>query len=192
VALALDGFLGLLGAVALMRVVELAISRRHEHLLELRGARRARDPYFHWMVLLHAGILAGAALEVLLLERRFIPVLGAAMIALFICCNVVRWWVIRSLGTHWNVHVVDSLSLGIVTNGPFRLVRHPNYSAVFLELLALPLIHTAWLTAVAGAAAHAWVLSQRIRLEERVLHRHPDYQAAMVDKPRFIPKLTAS
>jgi methyltransferase len=97
--------------------------------------------------------------------------------------------VIRSLGEHWNVQVVDSTRLGVVTSGPFRYVRHPNYAAVFSELLALPLIHTAWITAIAGAIAHIGVLAQRLSTEEPVLLANPDYRAAMSGKPRFLPGL---
>jgi methyltransferase len=84
---------------------------------------------------------------------------------------------------------MDSTSLGVVTTGPFRYVRHPNYAAVFLEMLALPLIHTAWITAAAGAIAHAGVLAQRLGTEERMLFANPDYRAAMAGKPRFVPGL---
>jgi methyltransferase len=111
------------------------------------------------------------------------------MFLVFLAANAVRWWVIRTLGNHWNVRVVDSTSLGVVTSGPFRYVRHPNYAAVFAEMVALPLIHTAWITAVAGAAAHVAVLSQRLATEERVLSANPVYRAAMAGKPRFFPGL---
>jgi len=77
------------------------------------------------------------------------------MLALFVAANIVRWWVIRTLGEHWNVQVMDSTKLGVITTGPFRYVRHPNYAAVFVEMIALPLIHTAWMTALVGAIAHA-------------------------------------
>ncbi len=76
------------------------------------------------------------------------------MFAIFLAANVVRWWVIRTLGNHWNVQVMDSTSLGVISSGPFRYVRHPNYAAVFAEMLSLPLIHTAWITAIVGSLAH--------------------------------------
>jgi isoprenylcysteine carboxyl methyltransferase (ICMT) family protein YpbQ len=63
--LSVVGFLALLVAVALLRAVELLISRRNQHRLEALGVHRTREPHFHWMVLLHAAVLAGAALEVL-------------------------------------------------------------------------------------------------------------------------------
>ena len=108
---------------------------------------------------------------------------------LFLGANALRWWVIRTLGAHWNVQVMDSARLGVVTTGPYRWVRHPNYTAVFVEMLALPLIHTAWITALAGGAAHAWVLRGRVAAEERVLLADPLYRAEMSAKPRFVPSL---
>jgi methyltransferase len=182
-------FLLLLVAVAALRLAELRISRRHQQQLVSRGATKVDEPRFRWMVALHTAVLIGAALEVILLKRPFLPTLAAAMFAIFLAANAVRWWVIRTLGDHWNVQVVDSTSLGVVTSGPFRFVRHPNYAAVFAEMLALPLIHTAWITALGGSLAHMAVLAQRLSTEEQVLLANPDYRAAMAGKPRFLPGL---
>ena len=182
-------FLALLLAVGLLRLAEMRISRQHQKEMATRGAAKVDEPKFRWMVLLHTAVLIGAALEVVFLKRPFLPWLAAPMFAIFLAASALRWWVIRSLGAHWNVQVVDSSCLGVVTSGPFRYVRHPNYAAVFSELLALPLIHTAWITAIAGAIAHIGVLAQRLSTEERVLFANPDYRAAMSGKPRFLPGL---
>src|SRR5260370_18842677 len=182
-----NAFLGLLLAVALLRIVETRLSKRHQQEMAARGAAKVDEPEFRWMVLLHAAVLIGAALEVIFLRRPFLPWLAIPMFVVFLAANAVRWWVIRSLGEHWNVQVVDSTRLGVVTSGPFRYVRHPNYAAVFAEMLALPLIHAAWFTAVAGAIAHAGVLAQRLSTEEPVLFANPDYRAAMTGKPPFFP-----
>jgi methyltransferase len=182
-------YLALLAAVALLRIVELRISRRHQQGMTSRGATKVDEPRFRWMVALHTGVLIGAAAETIFLHRPFIPWLAAVTFAIFLAANVVRWWVIRTLGEHWNVQVMDSTRLGVITTGPFRFVRHPNYAAVFAEMLALPLIHTAWITAVAGSLAHVAVLRNRLSTEERVLFADPDYRAAMTGKPRFLPGL---
>ena len=182
-------YVGLVAAVAALRFVELRISKRNQQRLAERGAKKAADPQFPAMVAVHTCVLAGAAAEVVFLERPLIPVLASVMGALFLASNAVRWWVIRTLGAHWNVQVMDSARLGVITTGPYRWVRHPNYSAVFLEMLSLPLIHTAWITALAGTAAHAWVLRGRVAAEERVLLAEPEYRAAMGAKPRFVPFL---
>jgi methyltransferase len=182
-------FLVLLLLVALLRLVELRISKHHQQEMISRGAAKVAEPLYRWMVLLHTAVLGGAAVEVVVLKRPFLPWLAAPMFLVFLAANAVRWWVIRTLGEHWNVQVMDSTRLGVVTSGPFRYVRHPNYAAVFAEMLALPLIHTAWITAAAGALAHMGVLAQRLSTEERVLFANPDYRAAMTGKPRFLPGL---
>ena len=182
-------YLALLVAVAALRLVELRISKQHQREMLGRGAAKVDEPRFRWMVALHTLVLVGAAVEVVFLHRPFIPILAAVMFVIFLAANAVRWWVIRTLGEHWNVQVVDSTRLGVVTSGPFRFVRHPNYAAVFAEMIALPLIHTAWITALVGTVAHIVVLSQRLSTEERVLFANPDYRAAMAGKPRFLPGL---
>lgn len=182
-------YIALLLLVGAMRIFELRISKRHRDALAARGAEKVKDPHFQWMAMFHTLVLVGAAVEVVFLHRRFIPALAIPMIALFLLANVVRWWVIRTLGQHWNVQVMDSTRLGVITTGPFHYVRHPNYAAVFVEMIALPLIHTAWITALAGTLAHVVVLSLRLSTEERVLLANPDYAAIMGPKPRFIPGL---
>ena len=187
--LSVKAYLGLLLVVALLRIYELQISRRHQREMVARGASRVIDPVFRPMVALHTGVLLGAALEVVLLRRPFYPVLAAICFAIFLAANVVRWWVIRTLGEHWNVEVMNSTGMGVITTGPFRYVRHPNYAAVFVEMLVLPLIHGAWITASVGSAAHILVLLRRINTEERVLFSDARYREAMYGKPRFLPGL---
>jgi methyltransferase len=82
-----------------------------------------------------------------------------------------------------------STQLGVVIQGPYRWIRHPNYVAVFVELLALPLIHLAWLTTLWSGFAHFLVLRKRVVVEESVLLADPTYLAAMGAKPRLLPRL---
>jgi methyltransferase len=180
-------YLALLVLVAALRIFELRVSGRHQQQMVSRGAKKIVDPKFRWMVLVHTGLLLGSACEVVFLKRPLIPALAGVTFVFFLAANAIRWWVIRTMGQHWNVQVVDSTQLGVVTAGPFRYVRHPNYAAVFVEMLALPLIHTAWITATFGAVAHVIVLRQRLSAEERVLLANADYRAAMSGKPRFLP-----
>ena len=112
------------------------------------------------------------------------------MFAIFLAANAVRWWVIRTLGEHWNVQVMDSTRLGVIVSGPFRFVRHPNYAAVFAEMLCVA-------SDTYGVdhcdrrvrLAHVVVLAQRLATEERVLFADPSYRSAMAGKPRFMPGL---
>lgn len=182
-------YLALLAAVAVLRLVELRVSRRHQQKMLAQGAVRVPEPHFKWMVAVHTAVLVGAALEVVLLRRPFLPYLAGPMLALFLASNSMRFWVIRTLGGLWSVQVMDSTRIGVVTTGPFRFVRHPNYTGVILEMISLPLIHTAWITAIVTSLGHSIALSMRIRAEERVLMANPEYRAAMGHKPRFVPGL---
>lgn len=182
-------YLALLAAVGILRLVELQISRRHQKLMLTQGAERVPEPHFIWIVVVHTGVLIGAALEVILLHRPFLPLLAATMFLVFLASNLMRFWVVRALGNLWSVQVMDSTRIGVVTTGPFRFVRHPNYTGVILEMISLPLIHTAWITALATSVGYSIALSLRLRAEERVLMANPEYRAAMGHKPRFLPGL---
>jgi len=182
-------YTALLVIVGAFRLGELRLSRHNRNRLRARGAARVPEPHFRAMVLLHTAILAGSGLEAWLTRRPPILPLTAAMLGLLVGATALRLWVIATLGRHWNVVIVDSVALGVVTRGPYRWIRHPNYVAVFVELLALPLVHAAWVTALLGSAAHVWVLYHRIRTEEAALLAHQSYRALMGPKPRFIPRL---
>jgi len=187
--LSVIAFIALLLVVAALRIIELRISRNHQRAMVPHGAVLVKEPLYPWLVAVHTLVLIGAAVEVVALKRPFIPALAATMFAIFLAANLVRLWVIRTLGNHWNVQVMDSTSMGVITTGPFRFVRHPNYSAVFVEMISLPLIHTAWITAIFGAVGYLSVIAQRVPLEERALLANPEYRAAMAAKPRFLPGL---
>ncbi len=180
-------FLVFLLAIAGLRLIELRVSRHNQTRLAAHGAQPVPEPRYIAMVALHAGVLFGSAAEVVFLTRPLLPALAVAMALLLVATNVTRWWVIRTLAGRWSVRVLTPSQMGIVTAGPFRFVRHPNYAAVFVEMIAIPLLHTAWWTALAGAILHALVLRARIQLEESVLMANAEYRTAMGNKPRFFP-----
>jgi methyltransferase len=182
-------FFALCLAVGSARLIELRISRRRQQRLQDQGIARVHEPHFAAMVALHTGVLVAAALEAWLLQRPAIPAVTIVALLAMLAANALRLWVIATLGPHWNVQIMDSTTLGVVASGPFRHIRHPNYVAVFVELLALPLVHGAWITAAVGGALHLWVLHHRIRAEEGALLANPRYRELMGDKPRFLPGL---
>ena len=159
----------LVAAAALGRGVELVIAERHRRRLLAKGAVETGAGHYPWMVGLHAAWLAAAPAEVWLLDRPFLPWLAFPMLALFALATALRWWVIAALGERWTTRILVLPEAPLVTGGPYRFLRHPNYLAVVLELAALPLVHTAWLTALLASAANAALLAVRITVEERAL-----------------------
>jgi methyltransferase len=162
-------YLLFLSLVALERMFELALSRRHAAWAFSRGGIEHGGEHFLAMKLLHGGFLAACALEVVLLGRPFLPWLGAPMFALALAAQALRYWAVASLGKRWNVRVITIPGMPLSTKGPYRFARHPNYLAVVLEGIAIPLVHTAVLTAIGFGLLNVWMLRTRIRCEERAL-----------------------
>lgn len=177
----------LLGAVGLERLLELDISRRHAAGAFARGGIEYGQRHFRLMKLLHTGFLLACGLEAWGLERPFLPWLGWPMLALVAGAQALRYWAISSLGPAWNTRVIVVPGERAVTRGPYRFLRHPNYVAVLIEGVALPLVHTSWITALAFSLANSFLLAVRIRCEEAALRLHSDWGERFGATPRLVP-----
>ncbi|HWM90472.1 MAG TPA: isoprenylcysteine carboxylmethyltransferase family protein [Thermoanaerobaculia bacterium] len=172
---------------AVGRLLELRIANRNRRLLLARGGIEVAPGHYPWMVALHTAWLISCPLEVWLLGRPFIPWLAAVSLALFLGAFALRYWVISTLGERWTTRIVCLPGVPPITGGPYRWLRHPNYLAVVLEIVSLPLVHTAWLTALVFSLLDGILLRVRIRAEEEGLSRLTDYDAVFSDRPRLIP-----
>jgi methyltransferase len=159
-------YTGLVALVAASRLVELAVSRRNVAILKARGAIEFGAGHYPWMVAIHALFLLSCLLEVWLLDRRWIPALGVPMLGVLALATALRYWAIRTLGTRWNTRVVLVPGEPLLVSGPYRWMRHPNYLGVMVELAALPLVHTAWMTSAVFSVLNVMMLAQRVRVEE--------------------------
>ncbi|WP_442907816.1 isoprenylcysteine carboxyl methyltransferase family protein [Kineococcus sp. G2] len=160
------------------RVAELVVSTRNARWSFARGGVETGRGHFGPMVVLHTGLLLACLAEAALAERPFLPLLGWPMLALAVLSQVLRWWCIASLGPRWNTRVIVVPGLPPVVRGPYRFLKHPNYVVVALEGVALPLVHTCWVTAAVFTVLNA-VLLLRFRLpaENRALASLPAAQS---------------
>ncbi|MCU1689179.1 MAG: hypothetical protein JWN20_1107 [Jatrophihabitantaceae bacterium] len=154
-------------AVAAERVVELVVSKRNIEWAKAHGGVEHGFGHYPFMVVLHSGLLVACLLEAS--YRTFHPLLGWTMLALVVLAQALRWWCITVLGPRWNTRVVVVPGLALVRRGPYRWLRHPNYVAVVIEGFALPLVHSAWITAAAFTALNAGLLFVRIHCENNAL-----------------------
>ena len=162
-------YLILVLAVGVERLAELRVARRNTQWSHERGGREYGGGHYPAMVALHTALLAGCLIEVVLAHRGFVPALGWAMLVVVVAAQALRWWCIRTLGPQWNTRILVVPGLPLITAGPYRWLRHPNYVAVIAEGIALPLVHSAWITATVFTAANAILLTARIRTEDAAL-----------------------
>ena len=162
-------YFALIAAVAVERLAELVVSRRNLAWSLARGGREYGFSHYPVMVLLHVGLLVGCVLEPVLLHRPFRPALGWSMLAAVLAAQVLRWWCITTLGPQWYTRVIVVPGAQRIVGGPYQWIPHPNYVAVVVEGIALPLVHTAWLTAVVFTLLNALLLRTRLRVENSAL-----------------------
>jgi methyltransferase len=162
-------YLLLIGAVAVERLAEVVVAERHRSVSKERGGVEFGAGHYPAMVTLHTALLAGCLLEPVLLHRPFIPALGWPMLLIAVAAQALRWWCITTLGYQWNTRVIVIPGAERVTGGPYRFLPHPNYVAVIAEGIALPLVHTAWITALVFTILNAVLLRTRIHVENRAL-----------------------
>ena len=162
-------FVVLVLLVGLERLAELVVSNRNAAWALGRGGVETGRGHYPPMVVLHTGLLVGALAEVLLLDRPFVPALGWTALAVVVAAQALRWWCIGTLGRRWNTRVIVVPGLPLVRRGPYAVLRHPNYVAVVAEGLALPLVHSGWLTAAVFTVLNAALLRTRIRTENAAL-----------------------
>jgi len=180
-------FAALVLAVVAQRLWEVSVSRRHEAALRARGAVEHAAGQMPWMIALHASWLVCMLLEVFVMRRAFHWYVALPALLVFTVGQNLRLWAMHTLGTRWTVKILTLPATPPVVGGPFRYLRHPNYLGVVLEIAALPLLHGAWLTALAFTLANGLLLAFRIRAEERALDVDGQYHVQFADRHRLVP-----
>jgi len=157
-----------LGAVLVMMLGELWLSRSNERVLLRYGAVEADDPVFRTMKWAYPGVFIAMAIEgaVVGVDAGPVTLIGVALLVL---AKALKFWAIASLGTRWTYRVLVLPTQPLVTSGPYRLMRHPNYVGVVGELIAMALITGARVTGPVGVVFFGWLLLRRIGAEERAM-----------------------
>jgi methyltransferase len=182
-----DLYLGFLGLLGLERLGELLLSLRNARRARAAGAVEAGRGHYPVMVAFHSLFLLSCAAEVLLVPRSFPGALGWAALGVAVVAQALRYWAVASLGVRWNTRVLVWPGVPPVTSGPYRFLPHPNYLAVVLEMVAIPLVYGAWVTATVFSLGNALLLRVRIRSEEKALG--PSWAEAFGGRRRLLPEL---
>jgi methyltransferase len=153
----------ILGAVTLERLAELVLARRNTAALLGRGGVEHGAGHYPAMIALHSAWLAG------LWYFAWQGVFSALWFTAFMAVLVLRIWVLSTLGSRWTTRIVAVPGEALVARGPYKLVRHPNYVVVALEVFILPMVWGLLWFALAFTAANAAMLWWRIRAENAAL-----------------------
>ncbi len=165
----LTAFTVLVILVALERLAELVVSNRNAAWSLERGGVEYGRGHYPFMVVLHSGFLVAMLVEAWVVRPDVSAALAWSMLALVLLSQALRWWCIATLGPRWNTRVIVVPGLPRVTGGPYRFFSHPNYVAVVVEGIALPMVHAAWITALAFTVLNAVLLTVRIGVEDTAL-----------------------
>lgn len=163
-------FFLLISVLILQRVFELVLSKRNERRLRAQGAIESGKSHYPVIVALHVAFFISLVVEVIAFDRRpgswwWLP------FAFFLVAQVLRYWSIATLGRRWNTRILVLPGAAPITNGPYRYLRHPNYVAVAIELISIPLIFQAYFTAIIFTILNAIMMAVRIPAEQRALRR---------------------
>lgn len=144
------------------RLGELALARSNTRRLLARGAREVAAAHYPLIVALHTAWVV--ALVIWGWDR---PV-HLGWLAVFAALQLFRVWILASLGRRWTTRIIV-LDEPLVARGPFRFLRHPNYTLVVAEIAVAPLMLGLPWVAVVFSVLNAAVLTLRIRAENAVL-----------------------
>ena len=160
--------------VIIQRLVELFIAKRNEKLMRVKGAYEVGASHYKFMILLHASFFVSFLVEVVFFKSVFTP--HSWLFVIFLFLQLLRIWCLVSLGTFWNTKIIVLPGANVVVKGPYKLIRHPNYLVVCLEIAVLPLMFEAYVTAICFTILNLIMLSVRIPIEEKALKEVTDYR----------------
>ncbi|WP_349775485.1 isoprenylcysteine carboxyl methyltransferase family protein [Shouchella hunanensis] len=176
---------GMISVIIAQRLIEVVVAKRNERWMKRNGGIEVGKTHYHWMVALHVSFFIALLLEVTFTTPSFTSISVVALLIVIIA-QCIRIWALTSLGRYWNTKIIVLPDAPAVEKGPYRFLRHPNYVVVMTEIAFVPLIFQAYWTAILFTVLNAWMLSVRIRVEEKALYQMTgDYTERFERKKRF-------
>lgn len=181
-------FLVFLSIVIVQRIVELFIARRNEKWMKELGAIEFGREHYRYMVWMHLLFFLSLFIEKLLFKKE-LSFIWPFLVLIFLLAQIIRIWAISSLGKYWNTKIIVLPNANVVRKGPYRYIKHPNYFIVSVELIVVPLLFGAYITAGLFTILNFIMLSKRIPEEEAALKKLTEYEGMFKSCNRFLPKI---
>jgi methyltransferase len=172
---------------AIEMLVETWISARNSKVLLQKGAVEIAPFLLPIMAFLYGIMFAGSLVEYVVIPRQIPFYWAGSFFLLFCLAKILKFWAVSSLGSFWTMRVLILPESNVVTSGPYRWIRHPNYVAVLMEIAATTLIGKCFYTFAVVIVMFSATLVLRIRHEEAGLKQFTDYSGQMGIRGRFLP-----
>ncbi|HZH61061.1 MAG TPA: isoprenylcysteine carboxylmethyltransferase family protein [Metabacillus sp.] len=169
------------------RITELFIARKNEKWMVNRGGIEHGKDHYPYIVSLHVLFLISYFWEVQIFQRELTELWYVIFPILFFT-QLIRYWAVFSLGSYWNTKIIIVPGDVVISRGPYKFIKHPNYMVVAAEILFLPLLFHAYITAVLFTILNVVMMTIRIPAEEHALQTNTNYQDVFSNKKRFLPK----
>lgn len=167
-------FFVIITIVILQRFVEVLVAKRNEKSMLSKGAYEVGSSHYSFMIALHVSFFLCLILEVVIFNKSLSP-LFPYLFSLFLITQALRIWCLTSLGSFWNTKIIILPGANVVKKGPYLFFRHPNYLVVCMEILLIPSMFQAYLTAIGFTFLNFAMLSVRIPIEEKALKEATNY-----------------
>ncbi|MCY9190729.1 isoprenylcysteine carboxyl methyltransferase family protein [Bacillus mojavensis] len=161
----------LITVLTAQRAAEMAVARRNEQKVKKQGAIECGERHYPYIITMHILFFLSLITEVLLLHKQpssWWSGIAAAILAV----QAIRYWALCSLGAYWNTKILVVPGAELVKKGPYKWLKHPNYTVVVLEIILIPLLYQAYFTMCLFSLLNAVMLSVRIRAEEQALREY--------------------
>lgn len=149
----------------------MAVARQNEQKVKKQGAIEFGESHYPYIIIMHILFFLSLIAEVLLMNKQpsswWIGIAAAILIV-----QAVRYWALCSLGAYWNTKILVVPGAELVKKGPYKWMKHPNYTVVILEILLIPLLYQAYVTMCLFSIVNAVLLTVRIRTEDKALEEY--------------------
>lgn len=170
----------------LERLIELLVNQSNKKIMISKYAAKIKFPKEALqMRIFHALWFISLFTETYISGKMLTGFWFYLCVILLILAQALRWYAIYTLGSNWSVDIYQMKAHPIIENGPYAYIRHPNYLAVIIEFIFLPLVLGCRFTLIAGIMANFFMLKRRIYLEEQSLNEEL-YNSKFYKKKRFL------
>jgi methyltransferase len=181
-------FFVFVGMIIIQRLTELVVARKNEAWMKSNGAIEFGQGHYPAMVFIHSAFFIVFIVEVMYFDKN-LSEYWTILLALFLLTQAMRVWALTSLGKFWNTKIIILPGAEVVKKGPYKIIKHPNYLIVAVELIVIPLMFNAYFTMAIFTLLNIIILSIRIPAEEKALRDLTKYESEFKKKSRFIPNL---